>query len=173
MSISVIPTPVSIQHLRKLWPDLNPSCPVWVKKLITQPRNIAVQGHIVGLRRLEHSMLLNVDDGFDVILVKCKLAENMPVHGDYVRIVGKCQLYRRELQIWAYQVELLAEIDDLAWTVELSDFWKLASIERRGKSIHSFPFITFSRAINTHISTTFRWKQPPSHFSSALPLLLP
>ena len=92
------------------------------------------------------SVILAVDDGFDSISVKCKAASIPFVldFGEYVKITGRCEVFRKDLQVRAFYVNILNDIEELAWALELEDFWRAVSIQHRGK-FNYFHYYHFSR----------------------------
>ena len=127
-------TPVSVRHLRLLWPGLNPSCPKWLHDRLNG--DVTVQGCITGIRLLEKDKtLFTLDDGFDVLVISCKTS-NMkytPSVGESVQITGRCCSFKRQLQLWGNIIVPVDDCDELAWCLELDDYWRTAAIDRRGK----------------------------------------
>jgi RecJ-like exonuclease len=130
----VDPAPVTVYILKNYRSEFNPSCPAWLSRILGGL--IVCQGYLVGVRAIAPgAVIFTLDDGFDVLLVKLQNSSRTfsPNFGDYVRVTGRCEIFRQDLQIKATSISLLEDSHDMSWALELDDYWRAASIRRRGK----------------------------------------
>jgi len=167
------PTPFGIKQLHAYWPDKNPLVPDWVKK--KWYGIVAVQGCITGIRHIDSgSVILTIDDAFGTIPVKLDSAviQFTPVFGEYVRVTGRCQVFRRSLQLNTLSITRLDDSYEGLWAFQLTDHWRCAAVERRGNIFPTLSLV-FSRSSHSDDDRTIpaRLGRPPDHFR--LPLFLP
>ena len=133
-------SPVSIAMLLKYRFSIESAqAPYWLLNMLDK---VTIQGLVVGWRRLEiGAIIIQVDDGWGSIscVIKGSLVAPKVSIGDCVRISGRPELFRRETQIVCQMVELLDDpIEDLAWGVELEEFWRALANRKRGKCFDLF-----------------------------------